>query len=171
MTLQKFIAAIFFQSLFSVVCIGQQKTVLDPSGFYIFTGKTVTKDNDTYGYFGNAKVLQVGNKHIAVHFFICKGAPSYNSGSFIDTLTYRDGRAVYRGDGVSDTTCRLSFHFYKSKFSVQLMSDNINFACGFGHAVDAYGTFRKIGKRKPTRKQLERDDEVLRPTWALRKSG
>src|SRR5690606_5175773 len=77
---------------------GQNNNFIDPSGIYEYDGETVNKDGETYGYFGTIKVLRLDSNQILVSFYICKGAPSYNSGSFVNTLEYSNNRAIYRGD-------------------------------------------------------------------------
>jgi hypothetical protein len=151
--LRIFITA-FLIFIFGKFCYCQKNSFLNPTGSYEFNGKTVKKGGETFGYFGNAKVLLLDSQRIVVKFYICKGAPSYNSGSFLDTLAYERNSAVYRGDVEVDSTCRLSFKFFPTKMFVKLYSVNPNFACGFGHAVDAYGYFRRVSNRPPSSADL-----------------
>ena len=90
---------------------GQSTSFVNPSGLYEFDGKSYKKNGETYGYFGTVKVFLLDTNKILVSFYICKGAPSYNSGSFVATLNYSNNQAVYRGDTTVDLTCRLTFRF------------------------------------------------------------
>ena len=138
--------------------LAQDNKFIDPTGIYRYAGKTIKKNGETYGYFGNAKVLLLDTTSVIVNFFICKGAPSYNSGSFVDTLHYEKNQVVYNGDGLTDSTCKLEIKFARDKFFVQLFSQNINWACGFGHGVDAYGNFKKVTSKKPTSEEILEQD-------------
>ena len=149
-----FICGLFLLPNFST---GQTKKVITPNGVYEFSGKTVKRNGETYGYFGNIKVLLLDTNKILVSFYICKGAPSYNSGSFVDTLNYINNIAIYTGDTSLDRSCKLTFTFIATGINVNLQSENPNFACGFGHAVDAYGYYRKIKGRIPTKEEILRD--------------
>ena len=63
---------------------------INPNGTYQLDEKTKIKNGDTFGYFGDIKVKLIDNGKIVMSFYICKGAPSYNSGSFVDTLIYKN---------------------------------------------------------------------------------
>ena len=80
-------------------------------------------------------------------FYVCKGAPSYNSGSFIDTLDYRNSRTTYIPE--DDRTCRISFEFTKKGIKVSQRQDNLNFGCGFGQGVFADGFYRRVSGNTP----------------------
>ena len=110
-----------------------------------------------YGYFGNIKVKEIGNSKIVLHLFVCKGAPSYNSGSAFDTLEIKNNVAIYTTE--DDSTCRLVLTFYKRGIMLEQFAEDINFACGFGHAVDAYGFYRRTSNLTPTDEELT-DDEL-----------
>src|SRR5688572_12818040 len=116
---------------------GQTTSFVNPNGLFEYDGKTYKKNGETFGYFGTIKVFLLDTNKILVSFYICKGAPSYNSGSFVDTLNYSNNQAACRGDTTVDLTCKLTFYFTSKGISAELFSDNPNFACGFGHAVDA----------------------------------
>ena len=67
---------------------------INPTGTYKLVSKTVTKNGETYGYFGEINVKLLENTKIAITLYVCKGALSYNSGSFLDTLNYQKNIAV-----------------------------------------------------------------------------
>ena len=139
---------IIIASIIFVSIIGKGQTVqptpfIDPSGYYSLDTKTTVKDGDTYGYFGNIKVKQVDSNRIFMEFYVCKGAPSYNSGSFEDTLTYKNGIAVRTTS--DDASCVITFNFNTTGgVTVEEKSKDLNSGCGFGHAVVATGFYRRI---------------------------
>jgi hypothetical protein len=59
------------------------------TGSYKYNGKTQKKNGETYGYFGDVQVKLLNENRIAVSFYLCVGAKSYNSDSFVDTLSLR----------------------------------------------------------------------------------
>src|ERR1700754_414505 len=151
----RFLQIILSITMFSLFYTAKAQTParINPTGIFNYDGKTVKKNGDTYGYFGTIKVLQIDSNRILMNFFICKGAPSYNSGSFTDTLHYTNNTCVYRGDTTfANTTCRLVFKFSLKGINAELFSEFPNSACGFGHAVDAYGFFKRMKGKIPTKK-------------------
>ncbi|MEO8759737.1 MAG: hypothetical protein ABI388_01860 [Bacteroidia bacterium] len=90
-------------------------------------------------------------------FFVCKGAPSYNLGVFVDTLNYLNNKVLYTGDTLSDPTCQMTMKFSAASINIDLKTDNINFACGFGHAVTAKGFYYRVKGRNPTKEEILKD--------------
>ncbi len=125
-----------------------QKFYINPTGTYKLVGKTIKKDGDIYGYFGQIQVKTISNDKIIMTFEINKGAPSYNSGSFVDTLTYKNNIAIYTNPN-ADSTCRISFSFDKKGVKVIEETADYNSGCGFGHAVVASGFYNRISKKTP----------------------
>ncbi len=139
---------------------GQTNTFVNPNGVYKYGGKTYKKDGEIYGYFGTIKVFLLDSNKVLVSFYVCKGAPSYNSGSFVETLNYSNNQAVYRGDTtMAELTCRLTFHFTPKGIAAELFSGNPNWACGFGHAVDAQGFYKRVKGKLPTKEEILKDNE------------
>jgi hypothetical protein len=117
--------------------------IINPSGYYSLDSKTTVKDGDTYGYFGNIKVKQVDTNRIFMEFYICKGAPDYNSGSFEDTLLYKNGIAIYTTP--DDPTCVITFNFNTAGgITAEEKTKNFNAGCSFGSAVVANGFYKRI---------------------------
>jgi len=138
----------------------QKNNFINPTGLYNFDGHSYKKNGDTYGYFGTIKVVRLDSVKILMSFYICKGAPSYNSGSFVDTLNYLNNEAIYRGDtSIAETTCKLTLHFTSKGINAELLSDYPNLACGFGHAVDAQGFYKRVKGKIPTKNEILSDDE------------
>ena len=123
------------------------RSFLNPTGTYKFNEKTVKRDGEVYGYFGEIRVKLIDSSKIAMSFYVCKGAPSYNSGSFIDTLDYVNEKVIYIPE--DDSTCRITFYFKKHGIDVIQSQANLNFGCGFGHAVFADGYFKRISRKTP----------------------
>ena len=51
-------------------------------------------------------------------FMVSKGAPSYNSGSFVDTLTYKANQVIYT-DPEIDESCKTTFDFSEGGVTVK----------------------------------------------------
>jgi hypothetical protein len=134
--------------------VNKVSTSINPTGSYKLDSKTTIKHGDTYGYFGELKIKLLDSSKIAISFFVCKGAPSYNSGSFIDTLKYLNNKAVYRTPE-DDTSCKITFCFSNKGVTVEQYQADLNFGCGFGHAVFADGFYKKTSSKIPVIDDLE----------------
>jgi hypothetical protein len=148
--------------LILLVSFGQKKekqTAMNVTGTYRFEGKTYQKGEDTYGYFGSIRVKQLEKNKIAVSFFICKGAKSYSSGSFLDTLELKESSAVYKTD--CDSNCTILFKFTNNGVATihKDADGDYNFSCCFGHAVIANGFFRKQSSKIPVIKDPNTYDD------------
>jgi len=121
---------------------------IDPMGTYVLDQKTKKVGEEVYGYFGEIQVVKLKADKILMNFSICKGAPSYNSGSFLDTLLYKNNRALFTDPDV-DSSCVITFDFTAKGITVKEETDDYNFGCGFGHAVIADGFFKKTSSKKP----------------------
>ena len=140
-----------------LTAIGQVKkatSFINPTGSYKLDRKTTVKDGDTYGYFGDIDIKLLDSSRIAISFFVCKGAPSYNMGTFVDTLTYRNNVAIHTTPE-DDTTCRIKFTVTKKGITVEQYQANLNFGCAFGHAVFANGFYKKTSSKVPVIASLE----------------
>ena len=137
-----------------------QGDYVDPTGTYELDNKTRKKGEDVYGYFGQMQVKKLETYKTVVTFFICKGAPSYNSGSFVDTLDYNYNTAIYT-DPESDPSCKLTLAFYYNGVMTIQESNDYNFGCGFGHGVEANGQFKRVSSEVPVLKKPG-TDEILK---------
>ena len=140
--------SLFFLQYFAIGQVKKSIPVFNPTGTYKLNNKTCTKDGDTYGYFGSIRVKLLNPGAIAVSLFVCVGAPSYNSGSFVDTLVYLHHRAVYHPADY-DTSCRITFYFTAKGVTVNQVQADLNSGCGFGHAVLADWFYRKVSGKVP----------------------
>jgi uncharacterized protein YecT (DUF1311 family) len=131
------------------------KYKVNSTGSYSLDSKIEIKNGDTYGYFGDIKLKEISNNRIIVRLFVCKGAPSYNSGTLIDTLTITNNKAIYKTE--NDPSCKLVFTLYRRGIMVEQFANNPNFACGFGHGVDAFGFYKKKSSKAPTDTELAED--------------
>jgi hypothetical protein len=151
-------------SLFSLLIIqlsliGQVKkatTFINPTGSYKLDSETEIKDGDTYGYFGEINVKLLKNSKIALTLFVCKGAPSYNSGTIWDTLNYRNNISIYKTPE-DDSTCKIVLTFKKSGITIEQHQADLNFGCGFGHGVFADGFYKKTSSKIPIIKDPAED--------------
>lgn len=120
---------------------------IDPTGTYKLESKTEIRNGDTYGYFGSIDVKKIEPERIVISFFVCRGAPSYNMGMFLDTLDYINDKAVYNCDKI-DSSCVINFFFTKKGIKVEEKTEEVSFGCEFGHGVHANG-FYKVKSHKP----------------------
>lgn len=139
--------------------INGQIPFIDPTGTYDLESQTTKKGNDTYGYFGQIQVKAMSINQIVMTFIVCKGAPSYNSGSFVDTLDYANNRAFYT-DPEFDESCTITFDFEENSAIVEEITDDLNFGCGFGHAVVADGIYKKTSSQIPILKDPVTGEEL-----------
>lgn len=123
-----------------------QKNHTEPTGIYKLNNVIEKKDGEIYGYFGQIQVKKLNSEQIVMKFEVNKGAPSYNSGSFFDTLIYKNNKAVYRDIEV-DTTCKITFKFDRKGITVLEETANYNWGCGFGHGVVADGFYKKTSNK------------------------
>ena len=145
----------FFSITFiSIIAKGQaiQPTpFINPSGYYSLDNKTTVQNGETYGYFGTIKVKQVDSNRIFMEFYICKGAPNYNSGSFADTLLYKNGIAIYTT--TDDASCVITFNFNTTGgITVEEKTKDFNHGCSFGSAVVANGFYKRVVGETQTQK-------------------
>ncbi|MFI2744257.1 hypothetical protein ACG2LH_16095, partial [Zhouia sp. PK063] len=130
-------------AILSLIAFTHQIDNIDPTGTYQLGHRVKNKSGAIQGYFGTIQVKKIAPEKIAVTFDVNKGAPSYNSGSFVDTLTYKNNTAVY-GDCEFDASCKITFNFDTKGVKVKESTDDFNNGCGFGHAVIADGYYRCI---------------------------
>lgn len=134
-----------------------EDTFNDPTGSYELDSKVVTRDDETFGYFGEIQVKQISQNLIIITFYINKGAPSYNSGSFVDTLEIQNNIAEYIND--EDIACKITFKFEKDGINViQEVEELISFCGEFGYGVNVDGYFKRISSEVPILKDPITDE-------------
>ena len=139
---------IILTSIIVLTSFSTQTIYSDPTGTYKLVSKTEKKNGETYGYSGQIQVRKISSDKIVMTFEVNKGAPSYNSGSFVDTLIYKDNKAIYT-DPQSDMSCKITFDFDNKGVTVKEETADFNFGCGFGHAVVADGFYKRISNEIP----------------------
>src|SRR5882757_3822341 len=87
---------------------------LDPTGTYVLMG--TVKKNRVTGHSGEIRVRLLDSQRIALCFYINKGYPGYESGSFIDTLAYDDSSSRYTP--TADSTCAVLFYFHRRRVEI-----------------------------------------------------
>jgi len=121
---------------------------IDPTGTYDLVSEPRKEGVDIYGYMGQIQVKLLNENKIVMTFMVNKGAPSYNSGSFIDTLDYQNNMSVYTTPDL-DPSCKITFQFNDEGVTVKEETGDLNSGCGFGHAVVADGFFKKKSSHEP----------------------
>lgn len=122
--------------------------LVNPTGTYKLDNTVKLKNGETYGYKGQIQVQKISENRIVMTFEIHKGSPSYNSGSFVDTLKYEHNKLIYT-DLSNDSTCKITFTFDKKGVTVKEITADFNSGCGFGGAVVADGYFKKTSSKTP----------------------
>ena len=142
-----------------IVAMTNQDKYVDPTGTYNLESKTTKKGDDVFGYSGQIQVETLTAKKIVMIFYINKGAPSYNSGSFADTLDYINNKTIYT-DKSLDSSCVITFNFTEKGVTVDEKTEDYNFGCGFGHAVVANGFFKKTSSKKPILRDPKTGEDI-----------
>ncbi|HYC27979.1 MAG TPA: hypothetical protein VEB42_04170 [Chitinophagaceae bacterium] len=127
--------------LFICLAASSQKFI-DPTGSYRLNVKSREKNGEIFGWFGDIKVKLLDSNRLAMSFFICRGAPSYNSGSFADTLVYRNNTAVYEKE------CKVTFTFSGKYIQVKEEPEAGRGTC-WGYGVYAFGPYKKYAAKPP----------------------
>jgi len=125
-----------------------QDDYIDPTGTYDLVSETRIVNEETYGYHGQIQVKKITQKKIIINFYVNRGAPSYNSGDFIDTLNYSKNKSIYKLDHDKTTSCIITFDFSRKGVTVKEQNENYGM-CGFGNAVIADGYFDKSSSDLP----------------------
>ena len=126
--------------LITTLHVATGQAFYNPTGTYSYQGKTTEKDGEIYGYFGTIQVKTLTNTKIVMTFYICRGAPGYNSGSFVDTLDYKNNQVIH-----TYKDCVTAFSFSKTGIIVKEIS---NRSC-WGAGVVAHGHFKKKSSKQP----------------------
>ena len=133
---------------------------IDPTGTYILTG--TIKNNRITGHSGELRVRLLEDHTVAVCFYINKGYPGYESGSFIDTLTYEENRIYYTPGKAS--SCTVLFSFADREVAITQIYSDPHSGCGFGGGVLIPATFRKTSGDIPIIQDLSLHGAAHTPT-------
>ncbi|HWK06367.1 MAG TPA: hypothetical protein VNS58_22165 [Puia sp.] len=118
---------------------------IDPTGTYILTG--TIKNNRITGHSGEIRVQLLGSHQIALCFYITKGYPAYESGSFMDTLAYDDSTARYYPG--KDSCCTILFYFHLRGVEIMEIYTDPHLCYGFANGVLISAVFKKTSADKP----------------------
>ena len=124
---------------------------LDPPRANVAAQKVVTaaQVNGTWKYRGNVfRIWALGNQRLRVEFegiyeYKTRAGMMANVGTGYGIATISGEVATFRPEGADDD-CTIVLTFRKGKMSVDQEG-----MCGFGHNVDASGTYKKTGKGRP----------------------
>jgi len=130
---------------------------INPTGTYIIGKGLRQEDNEAKGNFGEIRVKKISPTKVAVALYVISDAPAYDSGDFVDTLTFRNNQAVFAKSGF-DTSCRIYFGFSKSLLVVKQTSKIHPSPCGFGWNANISGVYKKVSAKAPVIRDLTKDD-------------
>lgn len=132
--------------ILQIIFLGSFKNIeFNPSGSYKLLSKTKKIKGEIFGYIGQVDVKKFNEKKIIISFLISKGAPSYNLGSFIDTLDYLENKSIYMPEFIGYPDCKIYFNFSKKGITVRQEGS----FCGFGMGITADGYFKKVSSKEP----------------------
>lgn len=142
----RYLVLIFLAGLYS--CASTQDKSFDPTGTYIFGDRPMDAFESGEGYNGRIQIFRLAEDKVVMTFEINKGAPSYNSGSIVDTLTYTTNNVTYT-DPEYYPGCKITFDFDSEGVNVKQHRAQSDYGCGFGNGVEAHGYFRKTSGKIP----------------------
>jgi len=117
---------------------------IDPTGTYILKG--TIKNSRILGHSGELRVKLLTPNKVAMCFYINKGYPGYESGSFMDTLAYDDNLVKFlpkTGD------CSIIFCFSEIAAEIRQVYTNPRSSCGFGEGILVSTFFEKSSEERP----------------------
>jgi hypothetical protein len=126
---------------------------LNPTGTYIMGTGPGYNTRVTNKSRGEIRIKKINNTKIAIALYVISG---YDVADLIDTLTFKEGKAVYQGSRF-DSTCRIYFVFSKSKLLVKQTSKEHPSPCGFGWNAEITGTYRKQSAKAPVITDLTKE--------------
>jgi len=133
--------------LVSQILLGQSIKTINPTGTYKLNAHVDRTADEIKEYYGYIQIFQFHSDSLLVNFYINKGHPSYNSGSFFDTLVYVNNQAEFTTE--MDSSCLITMTFSSSGLLIKHVADDYNFSCGFGRAVIANEYYDKTSSSKP----------------------
>lgn len=135
--------------------LSNSKGFINPTGTYKLPYEIEGKE--VFGPFGEVRAKLLNPNKVAISLFVCRGAPNYNDGSFIDTLVYTNNRAIHKTE--NDSSCAIIFTFKRNKVEIEQKQANLNFGCDFGQGVFANGVYNKASNKIPLIADI--DDEYF----------
>jgi len=123
---------------------------VDPTGTYTLTG--TIKRHHVMGHSGELRVQLLDSDRVAIAFYINKGYPNYESGSFTDTLMYNEDIARYTP--ACDSDCTIIFWFSQKTMELRGLYRNPHASCGFASGVMTGAIFAKTSWERPVIQDL-----------------
>ncbi len=125
---------------------------IDPTGTYTLKG--TKKNTRILGHSGELRVKLLAPKKVAMCFYINKGYPGYESGSFLDTLAYEDNLVKFIPN--SDGDCSIIFCFSDYAAEIRQVYTNPQSGCGFGEGILVSAFFEKSSEERPIIQDLSK---------------
>lgn len=123
---------------------------IDPTGTYTLIG--TVKKNRVVSHSGEMRVRLLDSDRVAICFYMNKGYPGYQSGSFIDTVPYIENAARYSPP--ADTNCTILFNFSLREVEIMALYSDEKCNCGFDPGVITAAIFTKSSGDKPVIQDL-----------------
>ena len=123
---------------------------INPTGTYILKGEV--KNSTIIGHYGEIRVSLLDSSTIALCFYVNKGYPGYESGSFVDTLHYEENRAIYHP--AADSSCVIYFAFNVRSVAISKALTDPHSGCGFYPGVVVPAVFDKTSSEIPVIQDL-----------------
>ena len=136
--------------IFSRGLLNTDPDFVNPTGTYLLKGEV--KNSRIIGHYGELRVQLLDTTRIALSYYVNKGYPNYEFGSFIDTLHYQDNRAVYKP--VNDSACAIYFAFEQKSVEVFEEVTNPHSGCGMGPGVMIPAVLAKTSSEAPVIQDL-----------------
>jgi hypothetical protein len=136
-----------------------QNSSVDPTGTYLLDVKPIIIEKETYNYAGLIQVRKLPEQKILMTFTINKGAPTYLSGSFADTLNYLNNQAMYTYPE-ADSACKISFSFTASGIKAKETVNSKGKVYGFGKALVVDGFYKKVSSVEPVLRNPSTGEEL-----------
>jgi hypothetical protein len=122
---------------------------IDPTGTYILKGET--KRGRIVSHSGEVRIKLLDEHKVGICFFISKGYPGYETGSFVDSLEYDNNRILYKPEG---SGCTVAFWVDEMSLSTEQYFTDPRSACGFPAGVMVSASFEKKSADVPVIQDL-----------------
>ncbi|MBC7830092.1 MAG: hypothetical protein H7122_20270 [Chitinophagaceae bacterium] len=142
----------FYCAIYSSFSQSAPGLFLNPTGTYILKGEK--HRSEIKGNFAEIRVKLINDSQVAIAMYCNKGYPEYLAGSFTDTLSYADNRAVYASK--PDPSCQIIFSFENNGLNIKQVYTDPASTCGFGKGVFPLGFIEKYSSDMPIIQSLSR---------------
>ena len=118
-----------------------------PEGKYILYIKRENNKPELNPPNGRIEISKINDSIFTIKLRYVGAAPAKNLGIIQDQIKIIDNKAIYQPK--DDSTCSISFVFFKNSVKIVQQSTSSAFACGFGRNVHIDGEYIKL-KENPT---------------------